>query len=78
MKNSSIYIVFVLAVLLALYALSAGKHPPFIPVDHLHAGIRKDATCMTCHAPGMQAPLKASHPPKAECLICHKQKEKKL
>lgn len=74
MKNTLIFISFALAVLLGLYALSAGKHPPFVPEDLFHAGVRNNAACTTCHTPGMQAPLKESHPPKTECLLCHKRK----
>jgi hypothetical protein len=29
-------------------------------------------SCVICHAPGKQAPLKDTHPPKDECFTCHK------
>lgn len=30
--------------------------------------------CESCHAPGKQAPLPETHPPKYRCLFCHKRK----
>ena len=75
MKHTLIFIGFVLAVLLGLYLLSSGKQPPSIPQDLFHAGVSNNAACLTCHTPGRQVPLKESHPPKTECLICHKFKK---
>jgi hypothetical protein len=30
--------------------------------------------CESCHGPGKQKPLPATHPPKYRCLFCHKRK----
>jgi hypothetical protein len=30
--------------------------------------------CESCHAPGKEAPLPETHPPKYRCLFCHKRK----
>ncbi len=74
MKNTLIFLVFVLVVLGLLFAIS-GKRvpPPLIPVDNLHkeAG-QNTSVCMGCHGPGKEAQLKAKHPPKYECFKCHK------
>lgn len=75
MKNTLGFILFAAAVLLVLFFLSSGKKPPFIPADARHQSITTDAACTECHAPGKQAPLKPSHPPKEQCLVCHKAKK---
>jgi hypothetical protein len=41
----------------------------------LHRNMTANAACAACHAPGMRAPLKSSHPPKEDCLQCHKAKK---
>jgi hypothetical protein len=51
---------------------SSGKKAPPIPADNIHSTITTQEGCVTCHAPGKPAPLKADHPPKEQCLICHK------
>jgi hypothetical protein len=72
MKNTAGFILFAAVVLIVLFFLSSGKKPPFIPVDARHQSIAGDSGCIACHAPGKLAPLKASHPPKEQCLTCHK------
>ena len=74
MKNTIGFTVFVLVVLLFLFFLSSGKKVPNIPSDALHSVITTDASCAACHGPGKQAPLKPTHPPKEQCLVCHKAK----
>lgn len=54
------------------YLSSIGKKAPFIPHDNIHSTITTQAGCIACHSTGNQAPLKANHPPKEQCLICHK------
>lgn len=62
------------AVLILLFVLSSsGKKPPVIPRNALHADLKTNEACLPCHAPGKQAPLKPTHPPKEQCLTCHKQ-----
>jgi hypothetical protein len=73
MHNSWQLIVVGAAVLLVLFFLSSsGKKPPVFPLDSLHAGLKTDEACLTCHAQGKQAPLKTTHPPKEQCMTCHK------
>jgi hypothetical protein len=60
--------------LLLLFFLSSNKKVPPVPADALHSGITTEAGCAACHGPGKQAPLKPTHPPKEQCLVCHKTK----
>jgi hypothetical protein len=73
-KKNFGFILFAAAVLLLLVVLSSGKKPPLIPNDAAHAVVTTDAGCSACHAPGKAAMLKPSHPPKEQCLYCHKRK----
>ncbi len=66
--------VFAAAILLVLFFLSSGKKAPLIPGDALHQNATTNEACGECHAPGKPAPLKENHPPKEQCLICHKTK----
>jgi len=76
MKSTVWSIVAAAAIIILLVFLSfTGKKPPFIPADAVHAAITTQEGCIACHAPGKQAPLKADHPPKEQCLICHKVKK---
>jgi len=62
---------FILIVLAILFAIT-GKRVMPVPGDVRHAAARDVASCGACHAPGGAAPLKPGHPPKEQCLICHK------
>jgi hypothetical protein len=73
MRNTIIFIVFVLAVVGLLFAIS-GDRSPRIPEDDMHAGLTEQASCLECHAPGKEAALSPAHPPKDQCLLCHKRK----
>jgi len=73
MKSSRSLIVAAAAVVLVLFFLSSsGKKPPLIPQDAAHQGITAEGVCADCHAPGKSSPLKENHPPKEQCLVCHK------
>ena len=73
MKSQLSLIIAAAAVLLLLFLLSAsGKKPPSIPLDAAHADWSSNAVCLPCHGPGKEAPLQDSHPPKEQCLVCHK------
>ncbi len=76
MKNSLIFALFVIAVLAFLYSISGKKYPQ-MPADASHLGLTETTTCLDCHGPGKQHPQKPGHPPKTECLKCHKQKRPK-
>ncbi len=72
MKDTLVFGGVAAVLLIGLFVLSTGNKPPSIPGDLFHAGVSNNAACRTCHTPGRQAPLKDAHPPKLECLICHK------
>jgi len=75
MKNTFIFLVFVLAVL-ALLSVISGRRipPPFMPLDSHHIVLNDQEVCLDCHGSDKEAPLKKTHPPKKECLKCHKVK----
>ena len=73
MKNSWSLIAVGAAVVLLLFVLSlSGKKPPFIPEDAVHSNLRTNEACLPCHAQGKSSPLKENHPPKEQCVVCHK------
>ncbi len=72
MKKNILFIVAAAAVLLFLFFLSSRNKVPFLPADDLHKIVTTNEACEDCHAPGKRAPLKEGHPPKEQCLVCHK------
>jgi hypothetical protein len=72
--RGALILVALAAIMMAVLAL-VDRHAPFIPRDVFHAIVINNAACMTCHTPGKQALLKASHSPKEECMSCHKAKQ---
>ena len=72
MKNNITLIVAALAILAFLFFLSSGKKVPALPGDETHRQVPSNSFSPTCHGPGKQSPLKPSHPPKEQCLLCHK------
>jgi hypothetical protein len=74
MKKNVLFIAVAVAVLIFLFYLSMSKKVPLIPGDDLHRSVTTNEACGECHAPGKRAPLKEGHPPKEQCLICHKAK----
>jgi hypothetical protein len=76
MKNTMPLILAAAVIIGVLVFLSStAKKAPYIPPDESHHSITTQEDCAACHAPGKQAPLKANHPPKEQCLICHKVKK---
>jgi len=73
MKNTLVLILIAGAIVVVLFFISStGKKAPDIPLDKIHHPLTAQEGCVTCHAPGKQAPLKDTHPPKEQCFICHK------
>lgn len=70
MKKNISLAVFILSVIVFLFAISGRRASP-LPGDAVHARPLDAAFCSTCHAQGRQAPLKATHPPREQCLVCH-------
>jgi hypothetical protein len=71
-KNSRILVIVAALILIFLFYLSSSHKVPAVPHDERHKNATTDASCTECHAPGREAPLKAAHPPKEQCLLCHK------
>jgi len=74
MKIKGALVLAVLAVAMMVFFALADRQPPFVPRDIFHAIVVSNAACTACHTPGKQAPLKASHTLREECLFCHKKK----
>jgi hypothetical protein len=72
MKKNLVFFAIVVAVFLVLLFLSSIKKTPLIPSDAPHQKAATADACRSCHVPGGEAPLKSGHPPKEQCLICHK------
>jgi flagellin-like protein len=69
--NTLIFIVFVAVVVGLLFSIS-GNRSPRIPDDQTHAVITDAKACLKCHGPGMPNARKPDHPPKDQCMLCHK------
>jgi len=63
----------VVIVVFLSFLSSSGKKPPLIPADAIHAGLSATESCAPCHAPRKKSPLKETHPPKEQCMVCHRQ-----
>ena len=71
-KNKNVQLIgFIAIVLLLLFAISGKRMKP-VPGDEKHALAVDNASCVACHAPGKIFPLIPTHPPKEQCLTCHK------
>lgn len=73
-------VVFILGALLVIGALAwlAGERKArYVPVDDNHPRPLAVALCRDCHAPGKAAPQSAKHPPKDQCMLCHRDPLKK-
>jgi hypothetical protein len=71
MKGIAGFAIFVLVVVGVLFIMSGDDYPP-VPSDDVHRAISDNTVCMECHGPDKEHPLKEDHPPKFECLKCHK------
>lgn len=74
MKHIAIFLVFVGLVVGLLFTLTGNKSPR-IPDDEYHAVFDVEEVCWECHGPEGDAPRKETHPPKDQCLECHKVKD---
>ncbi len=68
-----IFIAFVLAIIGLLTAIS-GERSARIPDDPVHVNLTDSEYCLTCHGPGGEFMRPENHPPKDNCIICHKTK----
>ena len=74
MKHIAVFAVFVLLVVGLLFTLSDDKSPR-IPDDENHVNFTVEESCWECHGPEGDVPRKETHPPKDQCLQCHKVKD---
>ena len=70
MKHVAVFLVFVVAVVGLLLAISDDKAPR-IPDNELHVAFDVEEACWECHGPEGEAPRGEDHPPKDQCLECH-------
>lgn len=54
--------------------LAGGRPTRYVPQDEYHPRPLAVALCRDCHAPGKTAPQSAQHPPKDQCMLCHRDK----
>jgi hypothetical protein len=73
LMSTIIFIIFAVAVIALLNSVS-GDRSPRIPEDEIHKGLNDNQSCMQCHGPGQYAERSPSHPPKDQCILCHKRK----
>jgi hypothetical protein len=57
--------------------LAGARKTRYVPLDEHHPRPLAVALCRDCHAPGKQAPQSAKHPPKEQCMLCHRDGTKK-
>lgn len=74
MKHIAVFAVFVLLVVGLLFTLTGNKSPR-IPDDENHVTFTVEESCRECHGPEGDVPRKETHPPKDQCLECHKVKD---
>lgn len=68
-----VFIIFILVVVGVLYAIS-GERAFRIPDDEYHRVVDNNEVCMGCHGHDKQYARKSNHPPKDNCIYCHKTK----
>ena len=73
MKNTALFVLFVLAVIVVLFLLPR-RPVPAIPQDKSHRQVLLEKDCLECHGKDAQNPLSKKHPPKFACFKCHKTK----
>jgi hypothetical protein len=73
MRKNIIFAAVVLLVVTLLYVFSTEEIAP-VPFDEEHLNKAEDS-CQECHGEGEEHQLKKEHPPKYQCLQCHKHRE---
>ena len=64
-------------VVLTLALLAKGRPARYVPVDDDHPRPLAVERCLDCHGAGKDAARSAKHPPKDQCMLCHRDKLKK-
>ncbi len=73
MKKNIVFAVSVLLIVAVLYIVSTEEIVP-VPLDREHQN-KAETTCLECHGENREHQLKKEHPPKYQCLQCHKLQE---
>ena len=76
LMQTVVFVVFVLVVI-ALLSLISGRRSPRIPDNEAHVDLVNVEYCLTCHGEGGEFARGEEHPPKDECLVCHKVKRQR-
>jgi len=77
LQKNLVFLGGALLVVCALALLSGARKTRYVPVDENHPRPLAVELCRDCHAPGKTAPQSAKHPPKEQCMLCHRDKLKK-
>lgn len=71
LKSTWFFPLLLVLVIGGLFTLSEKEFAP-LPGDAVHADLTKNSSCTNCHGEGGESPLSDKHPPKEQCLTCHK------
>jgi hypothetical protein len=71
LKSGWMFLLLAVLIVSGLLLLSNRKFTQ-LPADTLHAGLTDNSSCAPCHSPDGESPLSEEHPPKEQCLTCHK------
>ena len=55
-----------------LSLLAGQREKRYVPEDEHHPRPLVVTTCLECHSPDGMAPQPATHPPKEQCMLCHR------
>jgi len=71
MRKNIVFAGVIIFILALLYFLSTEEFVQ-IPLDKEHINITNEKVCLDCHGEGRKNQLSKEHPPKYQCLKCHK------
>lgn len=77
LQKNLIFIAGSLLVVGLLAFLAGARKTRYVPQDENHPRPLVVALCRDCHAPGKLAPQSPKHPPKEQCMLCHRDRAKK-
>jgi cytochrome c553 len=72
-KNTLLFIAFIAVVVGFLFSIS-GDRSNRIPDNEYHINLTDVEYCLSCHGPDGSNPRGPEHPPKDDCILCHKTK----
>jgi len=77
LHKSLIFFGGILLMVGSLALLAGPRTKRYVPEDENHPRPLVVTTCRDCHAPGKMAPQPPDHPPKEQCMLCHRDPAKK-